>query len=303
MQQDDVPQLFLKHVENDLTAPTQPLPFLTNTNASITSTTSNQNKYNNYYFNQTEKEDSNGRCWLLPSSPNSDFVSSPEKNISSPETTDSNISIDFHQVFGNNQNSFELMEKNEIPLEDWELTRLTVRELNQKLAGQDRSIVSALKQKRRTLKNRGYALNCRARRLKNQQQLEEENARLKIVINQQAALLAEYERKLGRSKEAQSQLIENRNSLRGENMTFEYHQQKQHNYHQNSINNSLFSNQQQTFKDLQCSSYLHHSSFASPLESEEHNSIPIDFQQQMSSSLNMNNNNLDLGQNFWNSFQ
>jgi len=79
--------------------------------------------------------------------------------------------------------------------------------IKKSLQGQDRSIVSALKQKRRTLKNRGYALNCRARRLKNQQQLEEENAQLKIIINQQANLLAEYERKLGRETQ-QLQFVE-----------------------------------------------------------------------------------------------
>uniref|UniRef100_A0A914KK80 Basic leucine zipper domain-containing protein n=1 Tax=Meloidogyne incognita TaxID=6306 RepID=A0A914KK80_MELIC len=170
--------------------------------------------------------------------------------------------------------------------------------------GQDRSIVSALKQKRRTLKNRGYALNCRARRLKNQQQLEEENARLKIIINQQANLLAEYERKLGRETQ-QLQFVERKNSI-SEDLTLEYQQQqpKQHNYQHNTI----FSNQQQPqalFKNPQCSSQvLGHSSFICPLESEQHNSIPIEFHEQMSSSSsNVYSNNLDLGQNLWNSFE
>uniref|UniRef100_A0A914KIG9 Basic leucine zipper domain-containing protein n=1 Tax=Meloidogyne incognita TaxID=6306 RepID=A0A914KIG9_MELIC len=220
LQEDCVPQHFCKNFENDLTAPpTQFFPFLSNINASTSikntaTTTLNQN--NKYYLNQTEKEEKfcsdNGSCWWFLPPPNStynspsDSISSPEKNISSPDSNISNNSS--CKVFGGNeQNSFELEKNNEIPLEDWELTRLTVRELNQKLAGQDRSIVSALKQKRRTLKNRGYALNCRARRLKNQQQLEEENARLKIIINQQANLLAEYERKLGRETQ-QLQFVE-----------------------------------------------------------------------------------------------
>jgi hypothetical protein len=87
-------------------------------------------------------------------------------------------------------------------VDDWELMRLSVRELNQKLAGHDRSLISALKQKRRTLKNRGYALNCRARRLRNQRQLEMENAELRELVKEQAELLADYERSLGIEKAA-----------------------------------------------------------------------------------------------------
>uniref|UniRef100_A0A0M3HUR0 BZIP_Maf domain-containing protein n=1 Tax=Ascaris lumbricoides TaxID=6252 RepID=A0A0M3HUR0_ASCLU len=62
---------------------------------------------------------------------------------------------------------------------DEELAHLSVRQLNQRLQGQDRQVVSALKQKRRTLKNRGYAFNCRVRRIQNQLQLEADNMMLK----------------------------------------------------------------------------------------------------------------------------
>lgn len=50
------------------------------------------------------------------------------------------------------------------------------------LQGQDRQVVSALKQKRRTLKNRGYAFNCRVRRIQNQLQLEADNMMLKDEV-------------------------------------------------------------------------------------------------------------------------
>ena len=63
-------------------------------------------------------------------------------------------------------------------LSDEELAQLSVRQLNMKLQGHDRHTVSALKQKRRTLKNRGYALNCRVRRIQNQVQLEADNVML-----------------------------------------------------------------------------------------------------------------------------
>jgi transcription factor MAFF/G/K len=63
-------------------------------------------------------------------------------------------------------------------LSDEELAQLSVRQLNMKLQGHDRNTVSALKQKRRTLKNRGYALNCRIRRIQNFNQLEADNIML-----------------------------------------------------------------------------------------------------------------------------
>jgi len=91
-----------------------------------------------------------------------------------------------------------------------------------------------------------------------------------------------------------------------EDLPLEYQQQqpKQHNY----LHNTIFSNQQQQqalFKNPQCSSQvLQHSSFICPLETEQYNPIPIEFNQQMSSSSsNVYSNNLDLGQNLWNSFE
>ena len=53
--------------------------------------------------------------------------------------------------------------------------------------GHDRQVVSALKQKRRTLKNRGYALNCRVRRIHNQIQLEADN----VMLREQVRYLTE----------------------------------------------------------------------------------------------------------------
>ncbi|CAD5208787.1 unnamed protein product [Bursaphelenchus xylophilus] len=69
-------------------------------------------------------------------------------------------------------------------LTESELARLSVRQLNQKLQGLDRETVSMVKQKRRTLKNRGYALNCRVRRIRNQLQLEADNVLLREKCRQ-----------------------------------------------------------------------------------------------------------------------
>lgn len=53
-----------------------------------------------------------------------------------------------------------------------------------------------MKQKRRTLKNRGYALNCRVRRLQIQLQLEAENVMLKNEVNYLRQVVQEAQHKI-----------------------------------------------------------------------------------------------------------
>ncbi|KAK6187904.1 hypothetical protein SNE40_005827 [Patella caerulea] len=68
-------------------------------------------------------------------------------------------------------------------ISDDELINLTVKELNRLLKGLTRDEVVKLKQRRRTLKNRGYAANCREKRLSQKEILESEKDKLKNEVD------------------------------------------------------------------------------------------------------------------------
>lgn len=78
----------------------------------------------------------------------------------------------------------------EICMNDELLMSLSVRELNKRLHGCPREEVVRLKQKRRTLKNRGYAQNCRSKRLQQRQDLETMNRSLQNELHRMKMELA-----------------------------------------------------------------------------------------------------------------
>lgn len=81
------------------------------------------------------------------------------------------------------ETSSKFLPDNVLPLCENELEQISVRDLNKLLQGQERSLISKVKAKRRTLKNRGYALKCRSRRVEVQNQLMAENKALKQELN------------------------------------------------------------------------------------------------------------------------
>ncbi|XP_055712072.1 transcription factor MafA [Phlebotomus papatasi] len=89
------------------------------------------------------------------------------------------------QSTGQHSSSSEgsLGSKDDKEIDDDELMSLTVRELNKRLHGYSRETVVRYKQKRRTLKNRGYAQNCRSKRLQQRQDLELTNQTLHSELN------------------------------------------------------------------------------------------------------------------------
>ena len=100
----------------------------------------------------------------------------PSSEIEEEEDDDIDISS---VIFNDEPRDFD----NSLVSDD-ELVTLSVRELNKRLRNLTKEDKISYKQRRRLLKNRGYAQTCRSRRIHNQHTKEIENVKLKEVLQQ-----------------------------------------------------------------------------------------------------------------------
>jgi len=111
--------------------------------------------------------------------------------------TDQNY--DMESLFAVASRSFGQDQQREQEISDKQLVTMSTREINTTLQAHDRKFVHAVKRRRRTLKNRVYALNCRVKRATIRAALEDEVKEQRLVIHHLRQEVDSLRRQLGQN--------------------------------------------------------------------------------------------------------
>ncbi|KAF3689497.1 Transcription factor MafB [Channa argus] len=102
----------------------------------------------------------------------------------SPQSPEAEQVIGAHHPLQQQHSRHDRRSTVDMHFSDDQLVSMSVRELNRLLRGLSKDEVMRLKQKRRTLKNRGYAQSCRYKRVQQKHILEHEKTSLVLQVEQ-----------------------------------------------------------------------------------------------------------------------
>ncbi|KAL7635153.1 UNVERIFIED_CONTAM: hypothetical protein RMT77_014139 [Armadillidium vulgare] len=157
-----------------------------------------------------------------------------------------------HQNFGNPNAMQPLHLPNELPeISDKELVHLSVRELNKKLHNMTKEMQTKYKQRRRTLKNRGYAQSCRTKRQTHKLHLETLNDSLKRDMQRMESDFNSLRRNHEVLLKEHQELKRQYESLRLSQQTHQQHTSSMQNQHQQLLKQQQQQHQQGNHNGLQ----------------------------------------------------